>query len=78
MATGYVLTNRKAGNGTCGKDISLLELLYDAPLQYQDVADVTDYRAFLEAIGPEDFLILAGGDGTLNHFINNTAGLSLP
>lgn len=78
MATGYVLTNRKAGNGTCGKDISLLELLYDAPLQYQDVADVTDYWAFLEAIGPEDFLILAGGDGTLNHFINNTAGLSLP
>lgn len=78
MATGYVLTNKKAGNGEYAQDVSVLEMLYDEPLHFLDVTQITNYKAFLEGLEPDDFLIIAGGDGTLNHFINNTAGLVLP
>lgn len=78
MATGYVLTNKKAGNGEYAQDVSVLEILYDEPLRFLDVTQITNYKVFLGGLEPDDFLIIAGGDGTLNHFINNTADLTLP
>lgn len=78
MATGYVLTNKKAGNGEYAQDVSVLEMLYDEPLHFLDVTQITNYKVFLEGLEPDDFLIIAGGDGTLHHFINNTAALELP
>lgn len=78
MATGYILTNRKAGSGTAAGEIAKLHTYFKEPLIFTDVETVTDYRAFLAGIKAEDFLVLTGGDGTLHHFVNNTAGLTLP
>lgn len=78
MATGYVLTNKKAGNRDVELDSAALEVVYNDPLVFLDVTQITNYRVFLSGMEPDDYLIIAGGDGTLNHFINNTAGMKLP
>jgi len=38
---------------------------------------ITDYRAFISSLHPTDFIIVAGGDGTLNRFVNNTADIEI-
>ncbi len=78
MATGYILTNQKAGNGNYAKDIASLNAQFKEPLVFMDVAKIEDYQAFLSGLEADDFLVLTGGDGTLHHFANDTAGLQLP
>lgn len=78
MATGYVLYNQMAGNENSLEQIQTLELLYDEPLKFIDVQEVTNYRVFLQGLEADDYIILAGGDGTLNHFINNAEGIAYP
>lgn len=78
MSKGYVLTNRKAGNGSYEQAVASLKERFREPLTYMDVEEITDYAAFLGAMRKDDFLILAGGDGTLHHFANNTYGMELP
>ena len=36
-----------------------------------------DYASYLENLAPEDELVLIGGDGTLNYFINATRGTAI-
>lgn len=78
MATGYILTNQKAGNGNYSKDIASLNAQFKEPLVFMDVAKIEDYQAFLSGLEADDFLVLTGGDGSLHHFANDTAGLQLP
>ncbi len=78
MATGYVLYNKKAGGQEDHENVKLLEMFFDIPLSLIDIAKVSNYDAFVTGLEPEDLIILAGGDGTLHHFANNTAGLNIP
>lgn len=78
MATGYVLYNQKAGNTDALKSVKALEATLTDPLKYLDVLNISDYRAFLTGLEPEDYLILAGGDGTVNRFVNNITGIDFP
>lgn len=52
-------------------------LLPGHELLFCDITEVDDYRSFFAALPNEDRVIIAGGDGTLNRFINDTAALSL-
>ena len=36
-----------------------------------------DYPAYLKALAPEDEVVLVGGDGTLNYFINAVKGMEI-
>ena len=36
-----------------------------------------DYAAYLQTLAPEDELVLVGGDGTLNYFINAVKGVEI-
>ena len=47
-------------------------------LRFVDITAVKEYAALFASLGPEEGLILCGGDGTLNRFINDTAGLKRP
>ena len=38
---------------------------------YQDVTKISDYKTFFEGLNADDELVLCGGDGTLNRFINS-------
>lgn len=75
MGIGYVLYNPKAGIDNSIDEIQMLEVILDAPLKFIDILHVKDYRVFLTGLEPDDFLILAGGDGTLNRFVNDTEGI---
>ena len=44
-----------------------------------DVTAVSkDYPAFLASLAEDDVILIHGGDGTLNRFINDTDGLDIP
>lgn len=74
---GYVLYNPLAGNGKGGEDARLLELILQENLEFYDMTRITNYAAFLSGMEPGDYLIIAGGDGTLNRFVNDTEGLRI-
>lgn len=78
MGTGYVIYNPLAGNGKCGEDAKLLQFVMDEELQLYDMTRITNYKALLGGLKDDDFIVIAGGDGTLNRFINATAGLDIP
>lgn len=78
MATGYILYNPAAGNGQTKEDLSLLDLVMDVELIHVDITNLEDYSAFINKLNPDDLLIIAGGDGTLCRFVNDTEGLDFP
>lgn len=76
MATGYVLYNTKAGGNAGREKVDSLRESLAGPLKFVDVTKISDYRVFLTSgMEKDDYIILAGGDGTLNHFINDIAGI---
>lgn len=76
MPTGYVLYNPKAGNDKTQDAVKGLQFRIQDPLKFADITKICDYHSFLtNGLEPDDYIILAGGDGTLNHFINNIEGI---
>ena len=75
----FILYNPLAGNGH-GYDrvLHLREMLKDQELMFRDIREVKHFKTFLSGIGDSDSLVLAGGDGTLNKFINFTEGMLCP
>ena len=49
----------------------------DEELEYYDITRITNYAAFISGMGREDYLVIVGGDGTLNRFVNDTDGLEI-
>lgn len=77
----YVLFNPIAGNHTGeaeAKKLADCDALKEAELVFCDMTQIADYSAFFAKLSEEDKIILAGGDGTLNRFVNDTDGLSIP
>lgn len=64
----YYLYNAKANNGIKPNTPESIELI--------DAVDM-DYRAFFDRLAPEDEVVLVGGDGTLNYFINAMKGCEI-
>lgn len=77
MSKGYVIYNPLAGNGKAKEDAQLLQMLLDEELEYYDMTRITNYGAFISGMEREDYLVIVGGDGTLNRFVNDTNGLEI-
>ena len=77
METHYILYNPLAGNGTCQKDAACLQVFYDST-KLIDMTRITNYRVFLGGMDQNDTLVIVGGDGTLNRFVNDTEGIEIP
>ena len=75
MATAYVLYNKKAGDGNAQESVEPLEIIIPDKLRFIEVSEISDYRAFFDGLKEEDYIILAGGDGTLHRFVNNIDGI---
>ena len=72
------LFNPLAGNGKGAMAAEeLMPLMKGDNLEFCDLTKIKDYKEFFEKAGDTP-LILCGGDGTLNHFINDTDGIELP
>lgn len=68
-----VLFNPKANNGqgeTEAKKVS--ELLKDRELDFRDVTQIASYEELFKSLSGDDEIVLCGGDGTLNYFVNDT------
>ena len=72
----YVLYNKLAGHGNNFEQSRKIEEFYSEELTYIDVAEV-NYAELLSDVGEEDVIIISGGDGTLNRFVNDTEGLEI-
>lgn len=75
----HVLFNPFAGNDRGEQEARKLNVIMpEASLRYYDMTKIGAYADFFAAIGKNDAVILAGGDGTINRFLNDTAGLEIP
>lgn len=78
MKKKYVLYNPVAGNGKGKEGAEELKTRFDEQsLVYVDVTTVNDYAEFFAGLSEEDEVIVCGGDGTLNRFVNQTAGVAI-
>ena len=75
----HVLYNPHAGNGQgLARAETLLTRLPGGVGRLVDLTQISDYGAFFASIPEGDCVLLTGGDGTLNRFLNDTQGLELP
>lgn len=73
----YILFNPLAHSGTWKENAEKLnEILSGKTLIYKDVTQ-NSYRECLSEITAEDKIVICGGDGTLNRFINETQDITL-
>lgn len=70
MSKKYVLFNPLAGNKRCGTDIKMIEDLIEGEIVYCNMTKPETYSDILPEMQSGDILIVCGGDGTLNRFIN--------
>lgn len=76
MAKYHVLVNPKAANGRGAEKAEAIKTALEGnELEFYDITEIKSYSEFFGKIAPEDNIILAGGDGTLSRFINDTLGL---
>lgn len=73
----YILCNPKSKNGEGQKKLD--EFLENTELKYKiiSVLDKVDYETIFANTTEEDEIVVIGGDGTLNHFINDVKNLKI-
>ena len=75
MSNYKVLYNPKSNNGASETETKQLDsILSGAQIEYIDKLSLEDVKGFVESLDADDTLIISGGDGTLNHFINDLDG----
>ena len=73
----YILYNAKSAGGTGEKTARKLEeILKGEKLEFKAVNEM-DYRSFFTSVDPEAKIVLVGGDGTLNYFVNDVRRLDI-
>lgn len=78
MADAYIFYNPLAGGGRILEDLDALQFVLDEDCVLCDMTKPETYGEALFAMQPEDYLVLCGGDGTLNRFVNLTGELDRP
>ena len=73
-----VLYNPYAGGGTAKTSAEKLnELFKGDTVVYKDMTAIGNYSEFFATLASDEKLIIAGGDGTINRFINDINGIEL-
>ena len=73
----YFLYNPIAGNGKCAEILSSLPKDQYQNMVCCDLTEIEDIKSFINDIETDDKIIICGGDGTLNTFINSVDTNSL-
>ena len=74
----YVLYNPYANNCKGGEDAKKLDEVFAGnELVYSDLTKIENYAEFFAGLEEDATVVLCGGDGTINRFVNNTKGLSI-
>ena len=72
MSKAYILYNPLAGGGKIKNDLDVFEIVIPDEVCYIDLTELEALGRVLQALEEDDYLILCGGDGTLNRFANDT------
>ena len=72
----YILYNPHSGNSSGKQDAETLGALYPVAVMI-NMTQISRYSVFFDGLSPDDEIILCGGDGTLNRFVNDTQGIDI-
>ena len=65
-----ILYNSLSGNGKGLKTAEELKAKLSGAVRFEDITKISDYNAYFKETPADETIIICGGDGTLNHFIN--------
>lgn len=78
MSTYQILYNPRSNNGQGEAEVkSLSNKLESNELIFNDITKIGDIKAFINSLGAAEKIIITGGDGTLNHFLNDIDGMDV-
>lgn len=78
MPNFQVLYNPKSNNDHGDSEVKpLYNQLEGNSFEFKDITKIKDIKTFINGLSADDKLILAGGDGTLNHFMNDIDGMDI-
>ena len=76
MEKQYVLYNPHAGNGRGEANAKMLEkVISDTELVFCDMTAIESYEEFFSKLAGDEKIVICGGDGTLNRFVDDTANV---
>ncbi len=70
----YVLYNPRSGNG---QSKMRAETLLGEGATLINMTEIGSYAEFFGDLGQDDTVVICGGDGTINRFVNDTAGVNI-
>lgn len=73
----HVLYNPLSGNKKGAESVEKVKALVKGEIKAADVRDISDFTAFFAGLAEDDAVVLCGGDGTLNHFVNDIADVEI-
>jgi diacylglycerol kinase family enzyme len=68
----HILFNPLAGHGSHLQQVEDLKAMLEGESVATDILKIESYKDFMLALAPEDKIILCGGDGTINRFVNES------
>ncbi len=74
MSESYILYNPLAGNGRCENAARQLKKTFLPGARLQSMVEIKSYAEFFAGLPQEATLVICGGDGTLNRFVNDING----
>lgn len=74
----HILYNPHSGNGRGLTAAERCRASLDEACVLTDMTAIADYASYFASIAPTDGVVICGGDGTLNRFLNDVDGLVLP
>lgn len=75
MSLNYILYNPLANNKNGESEVKKIPGIDGPEFVLKNILDIKDYKEFISSLNDDDKIIIAGGDGTLNCFVNYTDGL---
>ncbi|MGN0346097.1 MAG: diacylglycerol/lipid kinase family protein [Lachnospiraceae bacterium] len=67
-----ILFNPLSNNGRGAEEAKKLnEILKESQIEYTSVLDISNMEVFLANLDKDDFVLLCGGDGTIQKYLNN-------
>ena len=71
-----ILYNPFAGTKLNEEKLSFLAELYKNNVSFHNITKI-NYRDFFASLDKDDVVVLCGGDGTINRFVNDTEGIDV-
>lgn len=73
----FILYNPHAGHGVTEEKISLLKQVAVEEAELINMTTIDSYADFFSSKTALDVVVICGGDGTLNRFVNDTRGIKI-